>query len=439
MDIDKECYNNMIHRRGNEGSEYIDPAVDRVPVDIDATDTSLFRHHKLSTLFRRHLPFCILAFFALILFINLFDNISHLRGHYYLNSLSTNEMKNLAFIAKSIHSIDGNKVTLHNIESITFLNENYYELNQVMRGRKRIWSHFAIKIAVGDTVHWRWSTNENIVSCDANGYILKSNLIINSGKLSESGTHEKPFTTPGTYYYTSENSQTMRGVIVVLPGAEVNIKNNRLNGSSFSPVPWGVQRDMPLSQLQSMDGCWKPCRLIGTTELDTLIKCASSSEWIFVSVINDEFQLDDNSQRDNEILAKVGAFGRSSAFKKDFTSKIDLGKWNDQDQSQSIPISQYTALEENGVFWYNVVGTYKGQELQKSRSSGSDSYGVPQKTEVFGFAPQKPILKKFDPMEISDAPYLSQTVYKALAQELASSTSSKVLNDYFNIVVSAKM
>lgn len=238
-------------------------------------------------------------------------------------------------------SESGSGETLLNVNAnaITFSKPMTYTVVQVIgQDGNRHWDAPALKIVSGDAVHWEWETNENVLSCDSGGSITpKSHRTINSGQLRTSGKYERRFNTAGTYYYLSENSQTMKGVVIVVERQVLTADRSFVGETKL--VPSGVQTTITTSDLQKMDGCWAPCHTsdFSSTRPESLLdKC--SGDWIFLA-----------AGSAGSIL--VGAFAKASVFSRSSRDNV----FSDY-RYQYVTVNNF----ENGVYWYEAKNTYSG-------------------------------------------------------------------------------
>jgi plastocyanin len=260
---------------------------------------------------------------------------------------------------------DGNKALRVDVEKIVFSASRDYAVSEKIANSKRIWSPEGITVYVGDTVTWTWTTNENIVSCNKEGDIFPPGSpyrTLNSGAITGSsaapGTYSFRFTESGQYRYTSENSQTLSGVVVVLDIPEISLDRDKLG--PISPIPSGVQKKFPVDDVGSLDGCWELC-YDAPHDLKTPSNFLDSCEgdWVFMALVNTVSSPD---------YFTIGAFG----------AKSDIF---------ANPISSHSAVkdptieghESNDVYWfkyddpsydYHSVGFSSSQTIQLSRDSG---------------------------------------------------------------------
>jgi plastocyanin len=90
----------------------------------------------------------------------------------------------------------------------------------------RTWSPKTTEIYVGDTAQWSWDTNENIVE-SSSSFTPMAQPRFASGVLALKGSFAHTAKQPGTYYFASENTATMTGVLIVKP--RVTITNGNLD------------------------------------------------------------------------------------------------------------------------------------------------------------------------------------------------------------------
>jgi plastocyanin len=220
-----------------------------------------------------------------------------------------------------------------------------YSNSQETFNGQRMWTHPSYSIYASDSIRWEWTSNENVVSTDPNG-TFNENPIIHSGALSLGGSFVMQFTVPGTYYYGSENSQTMTGTVIVMEGPSITLSRESIEFKTpYSKtitiskptstvnkinVPVGVQLNLPLDGL---DSCWVKCYEEGydqTSSFRFSSSCRSSysdSNWVLVGV----------KDSPNATTLKVAAFGRyNMVFATTYLSTSGT----------------MTPTLENGVNWY---------------------------------------------------------------------------------------
>jgi plastocyanin len=213
-----------------------------------------------------------------------------------------------------------------------------YKTEETISKGSRSWSTPYVTLYVGDSFTWTWSTNENVVSCDKTGAIASiDDQTIRSGALTGSGTYTTTMRTAGTYFYCSENSQTMAGQLVVVD--QPSLSPNR--DSSVGPlpvVPSGVQHHMTGEHILTLDGCWMSCFSQPLNQAfnkpNSLASC--SGDWLFMSVVT--------TSAPNDYI--IGAFGRKSVV---FSKETNLN----YGMQGVVP----TVLE-NGAYWFD--GSYSG-------------------------------------------------------------------------------
>lgn len=251
----------------------------------------------------------------------------------------------------SLSTLTDGTITLDiNADAIRLPKPITYEVKQMIKNSVRIWSPKGIKIYTGDYVTWTWSTNENIVECDSTGLILpKADGHINSGPLGKQLplTYTYQFNTSGIHYYTSENSQTMTGVIIVQDQPSISL-DRALSTGPFTSIPSGIQTTITTKVLrEDMSGCWQSCYdaqfNAGAPNNPTNIDLDCKGTWIFMGSY-------DPSDPTKFI---IGAFAKKGIFSRVYTQQI-CQNWG---SSTSLP-----GTLENGVYWYagfcNNYGTY---------------------------------------------------------------------------------
>jgi hypothetical protein len=189
-----------------------------------------------------------------------------------------------------------------------------------------------MRVFVGDSVQWIWTTNENIVSSDADGLVILSPSLreVYSGKLQPGGQWTHTFNSEGKFYYTSENSQSLSGYVTVTPQPSIQYDADSRRGPVT--IPEGIQFDLTTKSISEMDGCWVQCytRSIGDGTLtDDVINSNCEGEWILFGAGT------------NPNTLSIAAFAKQTVFIR--------AKTKGPSNSQNVVI---TPLLENGVYWY---------------------------------------------------------------------------------------
>lgn len=89
-------------------------------------------------------------------------------------------------------------------DQIRFPNPHTFHVSEVVNGKSRSWSPGALKVYVGDTVSWRWTTYENVVSSDSAGNEYKAGDArreLYSGAPVGPGVFSHTFERAGSYYW----------------------------------------------------------------------------------------------------------------------------------------------------------------------------------------------------------------------------------------------
>ncbi len=207
-------------------------------------------------------------------------------------------------------------------------------ISEIVVNQKRVWSAPLMKIYVDDMIEWNWSTNENIISSDSN-YVPAANgkRVLDSGPLKSSSTYSHTFLQAGQYYYTSENSQTLVGIVIVLEKDFLQTSNKGA-GPVSKFVPKGFVTDLTHDYFDYLDGCWEECFDASAQDLNLQSPWGGcSGDWLFIG-----FETI-NKGLISGAFAKAGIFDRSL---KDLNS----------DNSYSAYV--YPLLE-NGLYWYSIL------------------------------------------------------------------------------------
>jgi plastocyanin len=112
------------------------------------------------------------------------------------------------------------------VGKIAFQTPKTVQIAQQTTDGTRTWNPKTTEVYVGDTVDWAWNTNENVVE-SSSSFTPMAQPRFFSGALSLKGSFSHTAKEPGTYYFASENTATMTGVLVVKP--RVTITNGNLD------------------------------------------------------------------------------------------------------------------------------------------------------------------------------------------------------------------
>mmetsp|Transcript_19670 Transcript_19670/g.25923 ORF Transcript_19670/g.25923 Transcript_19670/m.25923 type:complete len:305 (-) Transcript_19670:386-1300(-) len=100
-------------------------------------------------------------------------------------------------------------------KKIWFEDSKEIDINEVPTTSSREWSQSDLQITVGTKITWTWTSNENLVEASEN-YAVKSSPAFSSGAIRHGGTLSYIFETPGTFFFVSENTASMRGKVSVI-------------------------------------------------------------------------------------------------------------------------------------------------------------------------------------------------------------------------------
>lgn len=275
-----------------------------------------------------------------------------------------------------------------NVDTIRLQRSHNFVIHQIGNEIDKFeWDIKALIVYVGDTVIWNWKSNDNIISCDSLGN-LHPNRTIYSGSLGNRHlstlphqnknqatlTYNFTFTKSGTYYYKSENSPFLKGMIIVHDIQILSLFRKDYTGP-LQLIPKGLQTNLKLFDIYKMDGCWEICQNNGETtrigdtlsqdhleyeqsniiHTDILAKCVG--DWIFVGALsllkeNDlsfEYNFNNNpinsftnAVKDSNIV--MGGFGRKENL-LNIQSKSIIAENGD---------TIIRPVQENNISWYSV-------------------------------------------------------------------------------------
>jgi plastocyanin len=213
------------------------------------------------------------------------------------------------------------------------------------------WNQAIIKIYEGDSITWQWSTNNDIMSCDASRHIIAdgtAGISVSGGAGNNSYTHT--FTESGTFYFCSTQTPSLFGSVVVLSAPVIAIARSSPDGQDstgfLSTIPAGVQVNMNASSVAVLDGCWKICYeglfASSTFNFDSAIaRSCFQGDWLFMGV---------SSAKDNSVF-DVGAFGLKSAV---FSTPTVFY----EETSSATGLVKTTV--NNGVRWFRIDNPHYG-------------------------------------------------------------------------------
>ena len=84
----------------------------------------------------------------------------------------------------------------------------------------RVWAPSTLRVRVGDTVQWTWSTNENVIEATEE-FGESTEPLFCSGDLQTAGTFSHKFEKPGVFRFISQNSMGLHGTITVLEETKI--------------------------------------------------------------------------------------------------------------------------------------------------------------------------------------------------------------------------
>ncbi len=212
-------------------------------------------------------------------------------------------------------------------------------ISEVTMSGIRQWDVPLYKAYVGDVITWTWTTNENIISCDSNLDIIVDNPVLNSGNLEVNGQYSYTFDLAGTYYYTSQNSAGLSGVVVITDYPALTA--GEIVRGPITIVPEGLVDNFDISVFQS-SGCWKQCLNSKTNNANNKYS-ADGIDVLFTDCDGDWiFMAQTTSTSSSDIV--IGAFGNKANILNS-NQKSTASTYND--------ISNVFTVYDNGVYWYN--------------------------------------------------------------------------------------
>jgi plastocyanin len=214
----------------------------------------------------------------------------------------------------------------------------YYSVETTI-SNTRLWNPANFVIYKGDTIMWTWESYENILEKDNN---LNSTTHINSGDLKLNGKYEMTFNEVGIFHYSSQNSQTMYGVVRVIEGSfihfdrdegitinAVSITNKYIEAPSTSTIVYsGILKDVSIAD----NKCWKECFNQGyDTSLPSTFLDNCNGKWLFVG-----------AKQEGKDKFAVGAY----------IEKTSIPKVTYYYTSDTV-----TPVLVNGAYWYYLYNT----------------------------------------------------------------------------------
>lgn len=260
-------------------------------------------------------------------------------------------------------------------------NENIM-ITEVTVNGVRQWDVPYYKAYIGDVITWTWSTNENIISCDSNLDIIVDNPTLNSGNLMVNGQFSFTFELPGTYYYTSQNSAGLSGVILITdypvftPG--------EITRGPIALIPQGIITNFDITYLDNSN-CWKQCLNSKTNNVKNkysadgidVLFTDCDGDWIFMAqttsaissnIVTGAFGNKRNILNSNQYYGDYNSYNGFTKSSVDQTSLTrqpssrpsTLSRPSSQPSLfQSISVKSFTAYE-NGAYWYNYKFSVNG-------------------------------------------------------------------------------
>lgn len=320
----------LLNQRGrsNEPTPFLNHHSDHVENTITAIDAAPF---ILSA--NRKYSFLAAALFCwLSLLTFLVASIKPTITHVYNNGASLED-----YGITISTDVNGTVVLNAAVNEIRLTKGESYDVTEVMSKLTRRWSAPILSIYVGDIVTWHRSSNENIVSCNQNGVADPAYRRYIDSALG-SGLFTKTFDVAGTYYYISENSQTLNGVVVVKVAPAIR-RNNGMGGA-LSPLPSGIQTDIRSDMFSSIDGCWQLCAVSNDrgSKPDSNWLEVCDGDYFFLGV--SALVAGSNFVEDKYTF---GAFGKYSAIQDGMQKLTSYGS--------SVVV---TGTLQNGIYWYNI-------------------------------------------------------------------------------------
>ena len=224
-------------------------------------------------------------------------------------------------------------------------NENIM-ITEVTVNGVRQWDVPLYKAYIGDVITWTWSTNENIISCDSNLDIIVDNPTLNSGNLMVNGQFSFTFELSGTYYYTSQNSAGLSGVILITDYPVLTA--GEITRGPIAVVPQGIITNFDIAYFENSN-CWKQCLNSKTSNANNKYS-ADGIDVLFTDCDGDWIFMAQTTSTSSSNLV-TGAFGNkgnilnSNQYYADFATN-----W----------FTKSFTVYENGAYWYNYKFSVNG-------------------------------------------------------------------------------
>ena len=154
----------------------------------------------------------------------------------------------------------------------------------------------------------------------------------------------------GKYFYTSENSQTMNGVIYVIPQPSITIDRNQ--NANLTSIPYRIQSDLTDNDISNIDGCFQECYndVYGASVTFKTLLSNCKGDWIFMGV---------KDITTNRYL--LGSFGHMNKIFSTPYQPLQNSIWG-------VDISPDTIFD-NGANWFRLMYTnYNNDDYGNGRN-----------------------------------------------------------------------
>mmetsp|Transcript_26498 Transcript_26498/g.34839 ORF Transcript_26498/g.34839 Transcript_26498/m.34839 type:complete len:403 (-) Transcript_26498:85-1293(-) len=167
--------------------------------------------------------------------------------------------KNIRLIGRKIWFEDSKEIQIHEIPTPT----------------SREWSENFVEITVGTKITWTWTSNENLVEASEN-FAVKNDPAFSSGAIQHGGAVSYIFETPGTYYFVSENTASMRGTVVVsgtyMESGSLSVTDITVTGTYYGAnIPNTIHSLCTRDSSSSNEGGWAVVEPEAETEQQTAV------------------------------------------------------------------------------------------------------------------------------------------------------------------------
>ena len=282
-------------------------------------------------------------------------------------ALAYEELKPLIETIHILKLANGKRALKIDASELHLIDQRTYFVNQTATAKgKKVWDKPSLAVYVGDTVEWSWSGHDdNIISCDEHGVVPDVvedwSVLIYSGNPGMKNAHSYTFTHEGVYYYTSERTASLEGVVSARAMPSLSVPRQTVG--EVRRVPWGVLRALSWEDLGAIDGCFQTCydslSLSRTASVSTsgsdsdsdgAVPTSCTGEWVFWGLA-----LASATASSNSFI--LGAFGKQAlSFSPSSVNLTDV-------------IGNRTTVngrENNGLYWYHLPGRSMGFSSERS-------------------------------------------------------------------------